>query len=139
MIRHRPISNQLGRSHQVGGHRGEGEGPVDLGPAPSRRFAPMSASSSSSVSWVTPTLDRGRRGVRSGLALKEALQVGRTVHHIAHMSDWLVHHRPDLAIGHTTPAFAERVGFREAIAVLERDLAKEIVEGTPKATFLQEA
>jgi len=86
-----------------------------------------------------PDLGFAAAEVRSGLTLKEALQVGRTIDHIAHVSDWLVHNGPDIVTGRATPAFTEGVVFREPITVLERDLAKEIVEGTPKTAFLQEA
>src|SRR4051794_606621 len=106
----------------------------------------MNAFFSSCVSWVTiGTLDGSwppAAGATSGLPLKKAIQVGRTVDHISHMSDWLVHNGPDLVTGRTTPAFAEGVVFREDIIVLERDLAKKIVEGTLrtlKTDFLQEA
>ena len=74
---------------------------------------------------------------RSGLSLEKPIEVGRAVDYLAHISDWLVHSSPNLAPRHAAPAFAEGVVLRQAIAVLERDLAEEIIEGALQTNSLR--
>jgi hypothetical protein len=72
---------------------------------------PGRALPSSRMRQASVPFDRRTSGLRSGLALQEAFQVGGTVDHISYMSDRLVDDGPDLITGHTTPSPTEGVVF----------------------------
>src|SRR6476659_605630 len=76
-----------------------------------RRSAPVKSDRSAIAAAMVaiPAAHHGEEltSVGLGFALKEPLQVRRTVNHVAHMPDRLIYDCPDLLARHTAPAFTE--------------------------------